>query len=297
MSVRADLVSVMLPVRDDGKILLLQRPEGTWDPPGGRLASGETFEDGAIRELYEETGLLTAPERMLATWVGSAGGRKLAAVTYIGRVGGGADGDEVRLSEEHLGSRWATPSEWLDLRSWWSAGNRRRAAAAISRLPKDAPSAPRPASPPKVRPNSPPVEAMLGAGSVLVDMDGGEPRALLLRRRKPPAGLWENPGGTLEEGEDFIQCARRETFEETGVEAEPDSPWWAKVEPWRNPDDPELYAGVGFISRYPGGEIKPEASAHDAHLWATEKEWRSLRTWYTEKESDTLWEAIRGMSW
>ncbi|CAN5613360.1 MAG: NUDIX hydrolase [Actinomycetota bacterium] len=291
MTVRADLVSVMLPVREDGKVLLLQRPEGTWDPPGGRLASGETFEDGVIRELYEETGLLAAPERMLATWVGEAGGKKLAAVTYIGRVGG-AD-NEVRLSDEHLGSRWATPSEWLDLQSWWSVENRRRAAAAINRLPKGGLPAP---PPPKVRPDSPPVEAMLGAGSVLVDMDGGEPRALLLRRWKPPTGLWENPGGTLEEGEGFIGCARRETFEETGIEAEPESPWWAKVEPWRSPDDPELYAGVGFISRYPGGEIKPEKSAHDDHFWATEAEWRSLRTWYTEKESDTLWKAIRGMS-
>jgi 8-oxo-dGTP diphosphatase len=289
VSVRADLVSVMLPVRGDGKILLLQRPEGTWDPPGGRLAPGETFEEGAIRELYEETGLLAAPERMLATWVGGAGGRRLAAVTYIGRV---AAGDDVRISEEHLGSRWASPDEWLDLRSWWSAENRRRAAEAVSRLPEN--EAPSP-GPPKVRPNASPVEASLGAGSVLVDTDEDEPRALLLRRRKPPEGLWENPGGMLEDGEDFIECARRETFEETGVEAEPERPWWARVEPWRNPEDPELYAGVGFVSRHPGGEIKVEASAHDAHVWATEEEWRSLRTWYTDRESDVLWKTIREM--
>ncbi|MBA2693753.1 MAG: NUDIX hydrolase [Rubrobacter sp.] len=288
MSVRADLVSVMLLVRGDGKILLLQRPEGTWDPPGGRLASGEAFEEGAVRELYEETGLLASPQRMLATWVGSAGGRRLAAVTYIGRV----EKTDVRLSEEHLGSRWVEPSEWLDLRSWWSVENRRRAAEAIDSLPKSDAHDP---SPPRTRPDSPPVEASLGAGSVLVDMDGGEPRALLLRRRKPPEGLWENPGGMLEDGEDFIECARRETFEETGVEAEPESLWWAKVEPWRNPDDPELYAGVGFVSRHPGGEIKPEASAHDAHFWANEEEWRSLRTWYTSEESDALWRIIREM--
>lgn len=288
MTVRADLVSVMLPVRDDGRILLLQRPEGTWDPPGGRLASGESFEEGAVRELCEETGLLAAPERMLATWVGSAGGRRLAAVTYIGRVGEG----EVRLSDEHLGSRWASPEEWLGLHSWWSVENRGRAAKAISRLAKGDPPEP---PPPETRRDAPPVEASLGAGSVLVDFSD-EPRALLLRRRKPPVGLWENPGGMLEEGEDFTRCARRETFEETGAEAEPESAWWAKVEPWRAPDDPELYAGVGFISRHPGGEIKIEESAHDAHLWVTEEEWRSLRTWYTAKESGTLWEAIREMS-
>ena len=48
-----------------------------------------------------------------------------------------------------------------------------------------------------------------------------EPRVLLLKRLKPPAGLWENPGGMLEPGEDFATCARRETFEETGLDAEP----------------------------------------------------------------------------
>ncbi len=278
----------MLPVRDDGRILLLQRPEGTWDPPGGRLASGETFEEGAVRELYEETGLLASPQRMLVTWVGGASGKLLAAVTYIGRV----RNSDVRLSDEHLGSRWATTSEWLGLHSWWSVENRTRAARAISRLPEAGSHA---LPPPKTRRDAPPVEASLGAGSVLVDTSGGEPRALLLRRRKPPAGLWENPGGMLEDGEDFIQCARRETFEETGIEAEPERLWWAKVEPWRHPDDPEMYAGVGFVSRYAGGEIRIEESAHDAHFWATEAEWRSLETWYTPEESDTLWETIREM--
>ena len=39
-----------------------------------------------------------------------------------------------------------------------------------------------------------------------------EPRALLMRRRKPPVGLWENPGGILEAGEDFEGCARREAL-------------------------------------------------------------------------------------
>src|SRR3712207_7988119 len=48
-------------------------------------------------------------------------------------------------------------------------------------------------------------------------------------------------------------CARRETFEETGLDTEPELVWWARVEPWRTPDDPELYAGVGFLARYSGG--------------------------------------------
>jgi 8-oxo-dGTP diphosphatase len=119
---------------------------------------------------------------------------------------------------------------------------------------------------------------------------------MLLRGGKPPMGLWENPGGMLEEGEDFVACANRELLEETGVRAVIADPWWARVEPWRDPDDPELYAGVGFLARHPGGEIDSEAAAHDAHVWVTETGWRSLRTWYTKEESDVLWKAIGEMN-
>ena len=284
---KADLVSGLLPVREDGRVLLLQRPGGTWEPPAGRLQAGEGFEEGAVRELYEETGLLVAPGPILATWVGEApSGGLLAAVTFIGRVGEG----EVRLSEEHLDHRWVTVEEWGSLPSWWSPENIRRVAGPVGRLPKRALRQP---LLPEPRNDTGPVPANLGAGAVLVDLEGDEPRALLLRRRKPPVGLWENPGGMLEEGEDFVACAERELYEETGIEAEVGSAWWARVEPWRGPDDPELYAGVGFVARHPGGEVRPEEAAHDAALWATETEWRSLRTWYTRKESDALWNAVR----
>lgn len=283
---RADLVSGILPVREDGRMLLLQRPAGTWEPPAGRLATGETFQEGAVRELYEETGMLVAPQHILATWVGdSPSGGSLAAVTYIGRT----RDEEVRLSHEHLGYRWVTLEEWLELPSWWSRENIRRVAGPLRGLPRDP--SPKPGPPEPGRDNKV-VPANLGAGAVLVDFDGDEPRALLLRRRKPPVGLWENPGGMLESGEDFVAGARRELLEETGVEAEPVSPWWARVEPWRGPKDRDLYAGVGFLARNPGGGISRESEAHDDHLWATQEEWRSLRTWYSAAETDTLWRTI-----
>lgn len=286
MSVTADLVSGILPVRDNGRVLLLQRSTGTWDPPAGRLSTGESFVRGAVREVYEETGLLITPRRILATWVGTGpNGGSLAAVTYIGRT----RETRVRLSHEHLDYRWASVEEWLDLPSWWSPENRRRVAPRLRCLPNDPP----PESPPVPRADETVVHAHLGAGAVLVDLEGPEPRALLLRRRKPPAGLWENPGGMLEPGEDFVAAARRELYEETGVTAEPTSPWWARVESWRHPEDPELYAGVGFIARHPGGEIRPEDTAHEDHRWATEKEWRALPTWYARRELDDLWSAIR----
>jgi 8-oxo-dGTP diphosphatase len=286
---QADLVSGILPVREDGRMLLLQRPTGTWDSPAGRLSTGEGFEDGAVRELYEETGLLVRPQRILATWVGEApGGTLLAAVTYIGRT----REREVRLSHEHLGYRWVTLDEWLELPSWWSPENIRRVAGPLSLLPEEP--LPEP-PPPKPHGDDGVVHANLGAGTVLVDLEGDEPRALLLRRRKPPVGLWENPGGLLEPGEDFIACARRETAEETGLDAEPEAAWWARVEPWRGPKDTELYAGVGFLARRPGGEVRIENTAHDAGVWATEAEWRTLPTWYTEGELDALWDAVRAL--
>jgi len=290
---KADLVSGLLPIREDGGMLLLQRPTGTWEPPAGRLQPGESFEEGAVRELYEETGILTTPQRIIATWVGEApSGRRLASVTYAGRT----DGEEIRLSDEHLDHRWVTLGEWMSLPSWWSHENIRRIACPVGAVREPPPhELPIPPPPPEPREDTGVVPANLGAGTVLVYLGDFEPRALLLRRRKAPVGLWENPGGMLEEGEDFEACARRELYEETGVRAKIEEAWWARVEPWRYPDDPELYAGVGFLARHPGGEIEPETAAHDASMWVTETEWRSLHTWYTKRESDVLWRAVREM--
>ena len=287
---KADLVSGLLPIREDGRMLLLQRPTGTWEPPAGRLQPGESFEEGAVRELYEETGVLVSPQRIIATWVGeAASGRRLASVTYAGRT----DRAEVRLSEEHLDHRWVTLGEWMSLTSWWSHENIKRIAGPVEAVRTVG--AVREPPLPSLREDTGVVTANLGAGAVLVDLGGVEPRALLLRRRKPPVGLWENPGGMLEDGEDFEACARRELYEETGVRARIEDAWWARVEPWRNLEDPEFYAGVGFLARHQGGEIDPEAAAHDGARWVTETGWLSLRTWYTRRESDVLWKAIREM--
>lgn len=290
----ASLVSGILPVLPDGRMLLLQRNAGTWEPPAGRLVTGEDFESGASRELYEETGLALAPDRTLATWVGPRPGGEglLASVVYASRAPAGAE-LTVRLSDEHLDYRWATIEEWLSLPSWWSRENVLRVPRVLDTLPES--STPVNACSSQ-DPHGREILANLGSGTVLVDSSGPEPRALLMRRRKPPVGLWENPGGMLEPGEDFEAAARRELLEETGLDAPPGLAWWARVEPWRGPDDRELYAGVGFVAPHPGGEVRLEDAAHDAHLWATREEWESLKTWYTPRETSDLWSAIERLT-
>ncbi|PSL18004.1 8-oxo-dGTP diphosphatase MutT [Shimia abyssi] len=58
------LVSAVVLVDTDGRILLAQRPEGKsmagmWEFPGGKVEAGETPEGALIRELQEELGIDT----------------------------------------------------------------------------------------------------------------------------------------------------------------------------------------------------------------------------------------------
>jgi ADP-ribose pyrophosphatase YjhB (NUDIX family) len=56
------------------------------------------------------------------------------------------------------------------------------------------------------------------AAAVLVERDG---RVLLVRRSIEPArGLWTLPAGFIDAGEDPVLAAKRECFEETGLQVE-----------------------------------------------------------------------------
>lgn len=55
--------------RNDGKILIGKRKGGHapyWSIPGGHLELGESFEQAAIREIYEETGLVIKNPQVIA---------------------------------------------------------------------------------------------------------------------------------------------------------------------------------------------------------------------------------------
>jgi len=68
----ADIPCVGAVVFDDtNRLLLVKRAnppaQGMWSLPGGRLEVGETAEQGVVREVREETGLLIEVEREVGT--------------------------------------------------------------------------------------------------------------------------------------------------------------------------------------------------------------------------------------
>lgn len=62
--------SVVIILNNQGEVLLQKRPEGRWGLPGGLMNLGESFEQVAIREVFEETGIQVESLRLLAVFSG-----------------------------------------------------------------------------------------------------------------------------------------------------------------------------------------------------------------------------------
>ncbi|MFE2423879.1 NUDIX domain-containing protein [Streptomyces hokutonensis] len=64
------VAAVIVHDRAEGRVVLIQRGErakfgrGMWDLPVGKNEPGEPVTETAVRELYEETGLVVAPESL-----------------------------------------------------------------------------------------------------------------------------------------------------------------------------------------------------------------------------------------
>lgn len=118
-------------------LLLCRSPRASllpahWDTPGGKAEPGETLEQAATREVFEETGLV------LEQVVGSlepfsysgTDGRPYIQTNYLGEVG---EGPVTVNPREHTEARWFTLAE-IDDPSWpMSAKTRRTARAALGR--------------------------------------------------------------------------------------------------------------------------------------------------------------------
>ncbi len=66
------LVATTLPITDAGEVVLIRRgiepAVGAWAQPGGFLEVDETVHEAAIRETFEETGLIVEPAELVGLY-------------------------------------------------------------------------------------------------------------------------------------------------------------------------------------------------------------------------------------
>ena len=94
---------------DQNRILLVRQTEsGIWSGPGGAIDPHEVPADAVVREVWEETGLLTKPLRLLGVFGGPAclvtypnGDRTIYVMTVFecGVIGGELHGKSDETSE------------------------------------------------------------------------------------------------------------------------------------------------------------------------------------------------------
>ena len=109
------IASASVVVVADGAILLVRRghePQlGLWSVPGGRQEPGETLEETAQREAYEETGLEVRIGRELWSLVIPAGDITFEVHDFAATVTGGT----LRAGDDAADVRWIPFEELEDL--------------------------------------------------------------------------------------------------------------------------------------------------------------------------------------
>ena len=138
---QAFLISLKALIADDGHLLVLRRPDGTWDLPGGLLEIGEPLQEGLLREVHEETGLTVDIGPLLVAWDhwvsgfcfadGRVADVRAIALAYVCTAASG----EVCLSQEHNAHAWASKTKLREL--VFSAGCRSPVDSYLARMTQE----------------------------------------------------------------------------------------------------------------------------------------------------------------
>ncbi len=246
---------------ETGRVLLQRRgDDGLWGEPGGALEPGEDFLTGARRELMEETGLVCPGLALMSLPDALQSGPELFHLYPNGHeiyiVGMRAQGTLPASALDH--AQPDDSGETLELR-WFAlddlpplSNNANRQSLSLLRSCVGLPPLPLEPTPPP-----PPIGNHLmdlrklvgsrplfapGANVLVTDERG---RLLLLRHGG--TGKWTVPGGSLEPGESFEECAWRELFEETGLRAK-------TLEPL------EMFCGPQYRFTYLHGDVADNVS-------------------------------------
>jgi|APHM01.1.fsa_nt_gi ADP-ribose pyrophosphatase len=179
----------------DGEFLLMKRAphkssSGKWEFPGGRVEENEDVETAAVRELEEETGFEAEPAQRGESYLTEAELGAWRCHPFVFRVEG-----DVETSDEHVDYNWVEPD---DVNQFDTIGELQ----ALKTMGFD----------------DPPQRSV----KAVTRLRGTDEYLILKRspdRRRCP-GLWESPGGLVEEGEAPREAALRELREETGLEGE-----------------------------------------------------------------------------
>ena len=92
--------------------LLLQRKNSSWDLPKGHVERGETLEETAMREIFEETGLkpkIVSGFSVSTSYKFKREGKPIdkRAIFFLAE----SSTSKVKVSEEHSGYKWVSPDK------------------------------------------------------------------------------------------------------------------------------------------------------------------------------------------
>ncbi|MEA2607933.1 MAG: hypothetical protein QOJ75_176 [Chloroflexota bacterium] len=125
------LVVTTLPITEGGEVVLIRRATepglGSWAQPGGFLEVDETVNQAAIRETWEETGLLVEPAGIVGLYTRLEA--NVVTIVFEARIAGGTATPTAEASEVVAFAPEAIPwpeiafrtttwalRDWIDLR-------------------------------------------------------------------------------------------------------------------------------------------------------------------------------------